>query len=116
GGRRSGLDDLAEPDVAGRDARDRAVLAADDVGGGVVVVELEHADRLADVAVRELELEGHALAEVLRRHEVLAFHEPEDIGPVSAGGRPGARATRGARPAHRTPAPPSRRRALGGRR
>src|SRR4029453_19495439 len=69
----SGLDDLAEPDVAGRDARDGVVLAPDHVRLGLVIVAFEHAHRLADAAVPQLELERHALAEVLRRHEVLAL-------------------------------------------
>src|SRR4029450_12591249 len=81
----SGLDDLAAPDVAGRAARDGVVPAPDHVRRGLVIVAFEHAHRLADVAVRQLELERHALAEVLRRHEALALHEPYDIGTVTQG-------------------------------
>src|SRR5512141_429164 len=57
-------DDLAEPHAARRHPRLRPVLLADEIRLGRGVPSLEHADRFREVAVRQLELERHALAEV----------------------------------------------------
>src|SRR3954452_8772841 len=62
--------DLAESDAADRNPSELAVRSAHEVGRRALVVELEHADHLADVAIRQLELKRDALAEVLGRHAV----------------------------------------------
>src|SRR3990172_8479844 len=71
---RSARDDLAEPNGAERHPGHLPVLASDHVRLGALVVVLEHADRFAEEPVRQLELEGHTLADVLGRDEVLSAH------------------------------------------
>src|SRR5712691_9680835 len=74
---RSGLgrsaNHAAEPHAAGRHPHQLVPPVPDQVGLGGAVVGLQRSDGLAQVPVRQLELERHALADVIGRHEVLLW-------------------------------------------
>src|SRR6185436_1588463 len=78
-GPRSYGDNLAEQDAPHGDPQLGPVLLPDEVGLRFLVPPFEDPDRLGQISVRQFELEGHALAEILGCHKVLSLHEVRSL-------------------------------------